>query len=325
MNEQGEQMSEPMSPPSAFFPSRILAASAVLALVGVVFVSLRASRSQELASAHKDEATALLLAASQVAAGPSTDVAAREIQLARLEGIDPAAAMVFSALAEPDQAAERALPPVEHKHHSSHELDAGAKAAVGFDPIAQCEECLANRPFRYLPQQWTPELINQCLEVASSIDPDLGIQLAAKRGKSAEEQAAFLKELQHSAVGSRLLAMTQLKSRDPELYRTKISELSSAMQVRRFAVRLREAIQTGSEGQVDAMREQLRGMLRIQLALSIKARADYICKLDERIYAARQQLDHDVQHFQETVEEELQALTRVPVEATPAGHMTSDQ
>jgi len=191
-------------------------------------------------------------------------------------------------------------------------------ATAGFDPIAQCEECLANRPFRFMPQRWTPELIDQCLEVAADIDPDLGIQLASKRGKTAEEQTKFLKELQQSAVGSRLLAMTQLKQRDPELYQTKIGELSSAMQVRRMAAKLREAMQNGSEGQIESLREQLRGLLRVQLALSIKARADYICKLDERIHAARQQLEHDVQHFQESVERELQALTQVPVAAQPA-------
>jgi len=320
-------MTDHVNQSTAHVFSRFLAVAAVLMLVGVVFLSLRASRSSELAASQKDEAAAMLLAASQIAGQPSTEVASREIQLAMLDELDPATAGLMTVLAQPEPNAgtgsslNPAIKPAADHHAESHH----AAGVVGFDPIAQCEECLANRPFRFMPQRWTPDLIDQCLEVAAAIDPDLGIQLAAKRGKTDADEAKFLKELQQSAVGSRLLAMTQLKNRDPELYKTKISELSSAMQVRRQAAQLREAMQSGSEGQVESLREQLRGQLRVQLALSIKARGDYICKLDERIHAARQQLERDVKHFDETVERELQALTQTPVAAQPGVSTSADR
>ena len=53
---------------------------------------------------------------------------------------------------------------------------------------------------------------------------------------------------------------------------------------------------------------RLRNRLRIQLALSIRARGEYICKLEERLKAAHEQLTRDVAHFNETVENQLQTL-----------------
>src|SRR4029450_9489671 len=58
------------------------------------------------------------------------------------------------------------------------------------------------------------ELITRSVEVASDIDSDLGARLTKLREKN---PSAFERQLRRSQAGRRLLAMAQLKDREPEL------------------------------------------------------------------------------------------------------------
>src|SRR5262245_40392345 len=62
-----------------------------------------------------------------------------------------------------------------------------------------------------------PEVVTRCVEVASDIDADLGSRLAKLRDK---DPVALERQLRRSQEGRRLLAMAQLKDREPDLYRS---------------------------------------------------------------------------------------------------------
>src|ERR1043165_5519164 len=73
-------------------------------------------------------------------------------------------------------------------------------------------------------------MISRCLEVANDIDPELASQLAKKRDKNPQE---FEQAMQQEQVGRRLWVMVQLKDRDPDLYKVKISHMTQALQINR--------------------------------------------------------------------------------------------
>jgi hypothetical protein len=158
----------------------------------------------------------------------------------------------------------------------------------------------SDRPLRGSGPQLTPELVDRCIEVAYDIDADLGSKLQTLRAKDA---AAF-DQVMHQ-VGRRLLAMAQLKVRQPDLYQVKLSELFQAVQVNRVAANLRQAVREGNESQAQLLEKQLRSLLQVQLAMSIKSRGEYLCSLEENMQKLRKDIDHEARHFQETIEGRL--------------------
>ena len=148
----------------------------------------------------------------------------------------------------------------------------------------------------------TPELMTACIEVAREIDRDMAAQLSALR---TEDPAAFERVLRQS--GRRLVAMAQLKQRDPHLYAMKIGEMIQEAQVTRVAGQLRAAYASGSEGEISVLEENLRTLIRVQLAMSIKARAEYLCRLEEHVEQVRHEIDALALSFPQRVEENFRA------------------
>jgi hypothetical protein len=162
--------------------------------------------------------------------------------------------------------------------------------------------------------QLDPQVIDQCIEVARDIDPELGDELAAKRKNSAAE---FDSEMQHGQVGRRLWAMVQLKQRDPDLYQLKISEITQSLLINRVAGRLQEAMTRDDPAEVKALREQLRNLLQIQFAMSLKARGEYLCRIEDQVRALREEIDHDAANFHQIVDARMRVLLEQPASTDP--------
>jgi hypothetical protein len=161
-----------------------------------------------------------------------------------------------------------------------------------------------------------PEMIARCLEVANEVDKELGARLAESRQKNPEE---FDRSMRVGGFGRRLLALAELKQRDPDLYRAKLGELSQAVEIERTAKKLREARRNASQGDIDLYETELRRLLQNQLAMSIKARTELLCRLDERIAELRGEIERDAQNFQGIIDARLKVLANEPARpATPA-------
>lgn len=165
------------------------------------------------------------------------------------------------------------------------------------------------------PLEMDQEMMLQCVGVANDIDPELGDQLASKRQKNPEE---FSQQLQQDHVGRRLWAMVQLKQRDPDLYKLKISEITQQLHINRVTAQLQQAMLGDDAGKTKALREQLRNLLQIQFAMSLKARAEYLCRIEEQVMALREEIDHDAAHFHQIVEARMKQLVDHPVSTDPA-------
>jgi hypothetical protein len=170
-------------------------------------------------------------------------------------------------------------------------------------------------PGQHGPPRLTPDLVARSLEVAGDVDQELAERLSKAHDKDPQE---FERLMRQGGIGWRLMSMAQLKQRDPELYRAKVSELSTAIQIERVAKQLRDARRTGSAGDAEAYEHQLRTLLQIQLAMSIKARGDILCRLEERMGDIRKDLEHEASNFQSTIEARMKMLTTEPPAANTA-------
>lgn len=160
-----------------------------------------------------------------------------------------------------------------------------------------------------------PEQFDRCVEVARDIDPELGLQLARKREKNPAE---FEQTLREGQAGRGLLALVQLKERDPALYRLKVSEMTESLLINRVAAQLHEALKSEDRGKIDALTAQLRTMLQTQMAMEIKRRCEYLSAIEEQVVRIREEIEHDAANFRQIVEARFKSLVEQPPPAESA-------
>ena len=110
--------------------------------------------------------------------------------------------------------------------------------------------------------------------------------------------------------GQRLVALAELKQRDPQLYEAKLTELQHEVQISKLTAEYRRAVASKDTDRAQAIMQQLRAVLQVQLLMSIKTRGDYICRLEEQIQRAKDELAHDAARFGQMVDERLDELTQ---------------
>ncbi|MDY7109791.1 MAG: hypothetical protein SYC29_14240 [Planctomycetota bacterium] len=166
----------------------------------------------------------------------------------------------------------------------------------------------APRFARKTPPQLTPELIDACLAVAR----DLDLQLAAElRRMRKEDPGQFERRLRHSR---RLIALAELRERDPALYDLKKLELNVDAEVVRLARETRTARREGRLADAKILEKQLRGQVILQLGFAIKNREDYLCRLQELVERLEHELarQREPENFDRAVELRMQQLLSDP-------------
>jgi hypothetical protein len=153
------------------------------------------------------------------------------------------------------------------------------------------------------------EFVDDCMEVAEQINPDWAAKLRSFCEHNPEDFGRYIME-----NGRSLVALVDLKKRDPKLYQTKLEELRIEAQINDLVHKLRHL---HSEGRFDtpeaaALKEELRLLVQNQVAYSLKARGDYILRLQEHIKALEQQIEADALRFFYIVEERYQTLIDMP-------------
>jgi hypothetical protein len=157
------------------------------------------------------------------------------------------------------------------------------------------------------------ETIRAAIQVAREIDPALADRLAALCNKDSKQCEQMLR-----SSGQRLVALAELKQRDPQLYSAKLGELQHELQIKKLSVDYRRAVAAGDTTQADVILQQLRAVLQVQLLMSIKTRGEYICRLEEQIQKAKDELAHDAARFAQVVNERLDELTRAAAKPASA-------
>ena len=164
----------------------------------------------------------------------------------------------------------------------------------------------ADRPHRRVSAALTPEMIERCLAVARDIDGDLAEQLERLRDRN---RVQFEEKLRQSR---RLIALAELRERDPILYDLKRHELEVDAQVSRLASEARRARREGRASDARVLEEQLRPQVILELAFRYRNREDYLCRMQELVERLQAELDHDRRHFDEVLQERVRHLLDEP-------------
>jgi hypothetical protein len=159
-----------------------------------------------------------------------------------------------------------------------------------------------------VPDRLTPELIDACLAVARDLDLQLAAELQRMRK---EDPRQFERRLRHSR---RLIALAELRERDPALYDLKKLELNVDAEVVRLARETRKARREGRIADAEALQKQLRGQVILQLGFAIHNREDYLCRLQDLVVKLEEELarQREPENFNRAVEQRMQELLSDP-------------
>lgn len=150
----------------------------------------------------------------------------------------------------------------------------------------------------------TKELIEDCLEVAREINPQLAMWLDRLKTKSSKQK--FEHALQRNA--RYLLGLVELRERNPVLYDFKMRELKTGSEIKEVTKLLQEAVDTQSSEQVEMLEIRLRELIRMQASYSIESRGRYLLRIQEHAAALEQQINDQAITFDETAEQQLQDI-----------------
>lgn len=150
----------------------------------------------------------------------------------------------------------------------------------------------------------TPELIEQCLEVAREVKPLLASRLERLRRDSTEVQ--FEQAMRRNARN--LVGLVRLRERNPGLYDLKMRELQTGEEIQRVTAQLREALDTGSTAHAQLLEIELHALVQLQASQSIEARGRYLLLIQEHAEALKQQIEDEASNFEQTVEQRFQEI-----------------
>jgi len=159
----------------------------------------------------------------------------------------------------------------------------------------------------------SPEQINELIDIARQIDERLARRLRQACDADPDE---FVRLLQES--GRRVIALAQLKERDPRLYQLKLSEWHSEAEINRKSMQLAAAIRAEDDARISSLQEELTQNVRIHAALTLASRGEYLRRLKEHVERLQDELDRDASNLEETVEQRLSEVV-ARAEAMAAG------
>lgn len=154
----------------------------------------------------------------------------------------------------------------------------------------------SGRRERSQEQDITPELAERIIEIANDIDESLAARLRAVCDTHPQEFERVVRSHR------RLLALAELKEKDPHLYELKAIELKSDRQRAILARQIAEARQAGDATSEEVLRQELLNTMRIHQAFSIMAREQYVQRLEQHIIALREDIERDKNNFDVVVD-----------------------
>lgn len=147
------------------------------------------------------------------------------------------------------------------------------------------------------------EDIDRVLELLAQLDADSADRMKTLRESDPERFQAVLRQ-----SAPRVLGLLELDKRNPELAKLKIAELIIEARVIRLAGQYREARGSALAAPAAQLEDSLRSLVREQLDLSIRAKAQYILMLDEHVATLRERLRNEATNRDQAVERRMQRL-----------------
>jgi hypothetical protein len=180
---------------------------------------------------------------------------------------------------------------------------AGTTAAVQDDHSAEIVDCndesdtiAAEEPQEKetrgrddaMVRRLTPALITDVFEVLDEINP---ARAKAWRQRHKSEPERFTAALARD--GRRIIALAELKNRDPKLYEFKLEVLKVDSEVERTANRIKTRRENGLD--TKKLEAELNELLIRQVAFSIAVRSQYLKRLEKHLEELKQDINDQAQ------------------------------
>lgn len=149
----------------------------------------------------------------------------------------------------------------------------------------------------------SPERIEEVIAAASEVVPEWGDRLRALRDESPEALDRAI-----AANGRRLVALSMLRQRSPELYRMKVEELRNHVELRRLGAALRAASAEGRPEVAAELRARVRTLAERQVDFGLRIRAEELAAMDAALRKMRQELEQDAVRREQSISELLEAV-----------------
>lgn len=145
----------------------------------------------------------------------------------------------------------------------------------------------------------TPEQIDTAMNIIHELDPD-----RADRFERLHERdpRAFERALTRHARG--ITGLVWIKDKNPELYELKLQELRLDKQVKTLARRIRQV----EPARRESLAEELRGLVRQQVNINLRVRAEELLLLENHVQSMRDQLRRDSVNFERTVNSRVRQM-----------------
>lgn len=164
------------------------------------------------------------------------------------------------------------------------------------------------------PRRMSPEQIERVLATAREIFPEWADRLEQLREQDPEA-------LERAVAGNarRLFALATLRERSPDLYKMKVEELRSQMELRRLADHMQELADAGDAAALESTREEIRVLATKHVDLGLRTRAMELAAMDEAIRRMRTELEADSLARDAAIDELVAAVEagRPPAERGP--------
>lgn len=149
----------------------------------------------------------------------------------------------------------------------------------------------------------SPERIEEVIAAASEVVPEWGDRLRALRDESPEALDRAI-----AANGRRLVALSMLRQRSPELYRMKVEELRNHVELRRLGAALRASSAEGRAEVAAELRARVRSLAERQVDFGLRIRAEELAAMDAALRKMRQDLEQDAVRREQSISELLEAV-----------------
>lgn len=155
------------------------------------------------------------------------------------------------------------------------------------------------RSDREIARRLNTDQIDEALSIIRELDPDRAERFERLRER---DPRAFERALTTRARG--ITGLVWMKDRNPELYELKLDELRLDKQVRDLGRAIRESDSVDR----DSMIEELRGLVRQQVNLSLRVRAEELLMLENHVKSMRDQLRRDSVNLERTVADRVRRI-----------------
>ncbi|MBU3683056.1 MAG: hypothetical protein FGM39_03395 [Phycisphaerales bacterium] len=157
---------------------------------------------------------------------------------------------------------------------------------------------------RWRPEAATSaEMAERVIAVARDVSPELAAEIEKARDVSPDRMSQSMR-----VNARRLMSLSVVKERNPELYAIRVEELRLQLELRSLGDQWRAATEAKDDAKAAALAARIETKARAQVDVDLKARAQELVALDAQLKSLRDELVDEQRRTADRVRERIEAV-----------------